>query len=142
MNLFDFLPPSVVGIAALVGTYCLILAYERQHAIENTLLKGQVAIGTVIEIRTNPDPAGGEAPVVDFNTPNGSHRHYSTTYLSPCAYKVGQKVQIWYKFYKSNRAVALPDDQPGKQPRVFFVCGVVLCLLTYPEIIRRLFTMF
>ncbi|MBL7815612.1 MAG: DUF3592 domain-containing protein [Saprospiraceae bacterium] len=138
MNLFDMLPTYISPSFALIGTYCLILANEKQHEIERVLLNGIRTSGTVIEIRQNPSGGLGEAPVVDFKTQTGSHRHFSTTYTSPCAYRVGQQVQIWYKFNKSNRTAALLDDKPGRLPTILFRWGVVLCLLTYPELIKRL----
>lgn len=142
-HLLSFIPSQIFPIMALIGTYCFILAYEKQHVIERVLKNGIETEGTVIEIRHDPsNPSGQEvAPVVDFNTPNGSHRHYSTTYTATNTYHVGQKVRIWYKFYKSKRDVALPDEKPGNLPKTLFRWGIVLCLLSYPEIIRRLSTM-
>jgi len=121
-NLFSFIPPQFFSVMALVGTYCFILAYEKQHCIQRVLKNGIETEGTVIEIRRNPSNLSSqeEAPVIDFTTPNGSHRHYSSTYTTTNTYKVGQKVQIWYKFYKSKREVALPDEKPGNLPKNLF----------------------
>jgi hypothetical protein len=143
MNLLSFIPASMISIFALVGTYCFILAYDRQHYIQRVLQKGIETEGTVIEIRRNPGSlfskvdGEGEAPVVDFTFANGTHRHYSTTYTTPCPYKIGQKVRICYLFYKSKREVALSDEETGNSPKILFTWGIVLCLLSYPEIIRR-----
>ncbi len=138
INPYDYLPPYVLSIFALVGTYCLIIAYQKEHEIEYVLKHGIRTTGTVTEIRPHRSGDGTEAPVVDFKTQNGSHRHFSSTYTLPCNYQVGQQVEIWYKTNKSNRIVALPDDKPGTLPTILFRWGIVLCLLSYPELIRRL----
>ncbi len=138
MNPYNFIPPQVLGIATLVGTYCLILAYQKQHEIQNVLSKGIRTTGTVAEILQDPSGNGGGAPVIEFDYPNGSYRHYSNTYVSPCAYSVGQKVEIWYLFYKSSQKAALPDEEPGTLPKTLLKWGIVLCLLTYPGVLLRL----
>jgi hypothetical protein len=95
---------NIAPLLTLVGAYCLILAYENQHRIERVLTKGQKATGKVLEIR--PNAAGdGEMVVVDFQTPNGSHRHFSNDYFPRSPYKVGQEVEIWYKFYSQRKMV-------------------------------------
>lgn len=142
INPYDYLPPYVFSAMIFIGTFCLILAYQKKHEIEQVLKNGTRTVGTVIEIRPDPSGKGGEAPVVDLKIPNGSHRHYSTTYASPSPYKVGQQVDIWYKINKTNRTVALADDTPGNLPKILFWAGVVLCLLSYPELIRRLMGFF
>ncbi len=141
MNPYNFISPQVLGIVTLVGTYCLILSYQKQHEIQTVLSKGIKTTGTVVEIRQDPSGNSGDAPVVEFNYPNGSYRHYSTTYVLPCAYSVGQQVEIWYLFRKSNRTAALSDDQPGTLPKTLLKWGILLCLLSYPEIIRRMATL-
>ena len=141
MNLNPFIPQQLLGIVAFVGTYCLILAYQKQYEIPKVLSKGIKITGTVVEIRQDPSGNGGGAPVVEFNYPNGSYRHASSTYTSPCVYVVGQEVDIWYLFNKSNRAAALPDEQPGTLPKTLLKWGIVLCLLSYPEVIRRLISL-
>ncbi len=81
MNFLTTLGP----ILSLIGTYLLILSYNKSHEIEHTISKGQVAEGTIIELRENPNNLDlmaknkAKAPVVDFHTINGWHRHYSTT---------------------------------------------------------------
>ncbi|MEZ4901257.1 MAG: hypothetical protein R2822_05585 [Spirosomataceae bacterium] len=54
---------------------------------------------------------------------------------------MGQKVRIWYKFYKSKRDVALADETPGNLPKTLFRWGLVFCLLGYPFMIRKLLMM-
>ncbi len=57
-------------VVALVGTYMLILAYDRAHLIERAKKKGIETEGTVVEIHREPGPlfgskkGDGEAPVV------------------------------------------------------------------------------
>lgn len=138
MDFYQLIPPQVLGIAALIGTYCLILAYQKQHEIKNVLTKGIKTIGTVVQIQYEPSGNGGGAPIVEFTYPNGSYRHHSVTYMQPCPYQVGQSVEIWYLFYKSNRLAALADEQPGNLPRIFWITGIVLCLLSYPAIAMRM----
>ena len=142
MNPYNYLSPYVLSGAALIGTYCLILAYEKQHEIEKVLTKGIKTLGTVTEMRQDPSGNAGDAPVVDFATQNGSYKHFSTTYTMPTPYKVGQQVDIWYYHYKSIRLAALADDKTGSLPKTLFRWGIVLCILTYPEIIRRMITLF
>lgn len=141
MNPYNYIPPQVLGIMAFVGTYCLILSYQKQHEIEKILSKGIKTTGKVVEILQDPSGNGGGAPVVEFDYPHGFYRHYSNTYVMPCAYYIGQQVEIWYLFYKSNRAAALSDEQPGTLPQTLLKWGVALCLLTCPEVIRRMATL-
>lgn len=138
MNIINLIPPSVFSFCALVGTYCLILAYQKRYEIEKVLANGVHTFGTVSDIWEDPSGKRGKAPVVDFVYPNGSYRHVSTTYTIPCNYHVGQRVEIWYKFYKSNQIAALADDKPGNLPNVLLKWGIVLCLLSYPLIIGRM----
>jgi hypothetical protein len=141
MNPYNFIPPQVLGIVTLVGVYCLILAYQKQHEIQKVLSKGIKTTGIVVEILQDPSGNGGGAPVVEFDYPNGSYRHHSNTYVSPCAYSVGQQVEIWYLFYKSNRTAALPDEEPGTLPKTLLKWGIVLCLLSLPGALLRLTTL-
>lgn len=143
MNLYNFIPPYILSGMALIGTYCLILSYEKQHEIEKVLTKGIKIIGTVIQIRQAPSGKEGEAPVVEYTTPNGfSHHYFSTTYTVPTPYKIGQQVEIWYYHYKSIKLAALADDKTGDLPKILFRWGIVLCLLTYPAIIQRMTMLF
>ena len=138
LNPYYYLHPYVLSGLTLAGTYCLILSYQKQHEIERTLAKGIRTTGIVTEIRDDPSGKNGKAPIVEFNHPNGTYRHVSFTYRSPCIYSVDQKVDIWYRFERTYKYTALADDQPGKLPKIIWKWGIVLCLLTYPEIIRRL----
>lgn len=142
MDLFNSIRPELISVFSFIGTYCLILAFQKHYEIRRVLKYGKCTIGTVIEIRQDPTGKPGQAPVVDFDYPNGTYRHFSTTYNNPSHYYVGQKVQIWYKFYKSNQIVALAHDKPGKLPKVLFICGIIFCLFSYPEIIKRLPALF
>jgi hypothetical protein len=68
MNPYNYLSPYVLSSAALIGTYCLILAYEKQHEIEKVFTKEIKTLGTVTEMRQDPSGNAGDAPVVDFTT--------------------------------------------------------------------------
>jgi hypothetical protein len=131
-------------LLALVGTYLLILSYDRAQLPERVKKRGIKTEGTVIEIRHNPGPlfsktAGqGEAPVVEFKTSSGSYRHHSTNYVTPCPYQVGQKVSVWYYFYKSKQEVILENEDAGSLPRTFLIWGIAFCAIGYPFIIRNL----
>ncbi len=131
-------------LLAFIGTYLLIIAYDKSKMVERVKSKGIKTVGTVVEIRQNPGElfgskeGEGQAPVVDFVTNNGSHRHYSTHYQSPCPYQVGQKVEVWYYFYKSIREVLLADEGAGTWPKTLFRWGIALCLISYPFLIKKL----
>lgn len=131
-------------LLAFIGTYLLIIAYDKSKMVERVKSKGIKTVGTVVEIRQNPGElfgskeGEGQAPVVDFVTNNGSHRHYSTHYQSPCPYQVGQKVEVWYYFYKSIREVLLADEGAGTLPKTLFRWGIALCLISYPFLIKKL----
>ncbi|NBB20786.1 hypothetical protein GVN20_15565 [Runella sp. CRIBMP] len=131
-------------LLAFIGTYLLIIAYDKSKMVERVKSKGIKTVGTVVEIRQNPGElfgskeGEGQAPVVDFVTNNGSHRHYSTHYQSPCPYQVGQKVEVWYYFYKSIREVLLADEDAGTLPKTLFRWGIALCLISYPFLIKKL----
>lgn len=143
VNPYTYLPPYVLSALVFVGTYCLILAYQKQHEISMVLSKGQKYAGTVVEMRDHPSGNGSQAPTVEFDSQHGTgHRHYSNTYRMLSNYKTGQKVEVWYYSYKSIRLSALPDDEPGNLPKILFRWGIVLCLLSYPELIRRIATNF
>lgn len=135
-------------ILGLIGTYLFILSYQKQHQIKHTLTKGKVTEGTVVEIRENPgslfgkEQAEGYAPVVDFQVGSSTHRHYSGTYKLPARYKVGQKVKIYYYFYRSISEFALEDDEPGSLPGTLFRWGLAFCAIGYPLLLIRLGRLF
>ena len=131
-------------ILSLIGTYLLILSYDKSHEIEHTIKKGKVAEGTVTELRENPDHSDlmsklkAKAPVVDFYTTNGWYRHYSTTYKDPSPYEIGQKVKIYHYLYKSRHEMALEDDEPGTLPKTLLKWGIIFCSIGYPILLSKL----
>ncbi len=143
MNPLPFILQTM-PLLAVIGTYLLIIAYDKSKIVERVKSKGLKTVGTVVEIRQNPGPlfsskeGEGAAPVVDFLTNNGSHRHYSTHYQNPCPYQVGQKVEVSYYFYKSIREVLLPHEDAGTLPKTLFRWGIILCLIGYPFLIRKM----
>lgn len=136
---------QLMPLLAFIGTYLLIIAYDKSKIVERVTSKGIKTEGTVVEIRQDPGPlfgskeGEGAAPVVDFITNNGSHRHYSTQYQMPTPYYVGQKVEVRYYFYKSIREVLLPNEDAGTLPKTLFRWGIVMCLLGYPFILKKLY---
>jgi hypothetical protein len=136
---------QTLPLLAFIGTYLLIIAYDRSKIVERVTSKGVKTEGTVVEIRQDPGPlfgsgeSKGSAPVVDFVFPNGSHRYYSTHYQNPTPYYVGQKVEVRYYFYKSIREVLLADEDAGTLPKTLFRWGIVMCLLGYPFILKKLY---
>jgi len=76
-------------LLALVGTYLLILSFDRAQLPERVKKRGIKTEGTVIEIRQNPGPlfskteGQGEAPVVEFKTSSGSFATIPPTMLHP-----------------------------------------------------------
>lgn len=143
MNPFPYVV-QLMPLVALIGTYLLIISYDKSKIVERLTSKGVKTEGTVVEIRKNPGSlfsskeGEGEAPVVEFVTYNGSHRHYSTHYQTPCPYQVGQKVEIRYYFYKSIREVLLANEGAGTLPKTLFRWGIALCFISYPFLIKKL----
>jgi hypothetical protein len=144
MAFFGSLPPALIAALALVGTYCLILAYEKQYHVKKVLQYGRETQGVVVEIRQDPWNQQQDMVVVDFQTEGGAFKHYSQGYARPCPYQLGQEVRIWvwpYKLRHTGR-VALPDEQPGRAPQILLLAGAVMCLLSYPELFRRALLLF
>lgn len=143
MNPLPFLT-QMLPFLAFIGTYLLIISYDKSKIVERVTSRGIKTEGTVIEIRQNPGSlfsskeGEGKAPVVDFTTTNGSHRHYSTDYQTPTPYHVGQKVEVRYYFYKSIREVILANEGVGTLPKTLFRWGIAFCLIGYPFIIRKM----
>lgn len=144
-TLLQYIMP-LVGITALVGTYMIIVAYDKTRIYDRVRRLGRTAEGTVVEVYQDPGPligrsevSGGYAPIVVFDSHIGNHRYVSTTYRNPSPYKVGDKVKVWYYFYKSRREMALADDEPGDSPGRLYFWGVLLCALSYPFLFMRLF---
>lgn len=133
------------SVLAIVGTYCIIIYYNRAQMPARVKKWGKKAEGTVVEIRRNPGPlfssqeGEGYAPVVDFEYPNGSHRHFSTYYQTPCPYQVGQKVELQYYFSKSIREVLMDGEENQPISPTLLILGIGLCLLGYPFIVIKLF---
>ncbi|RDB03445.1 hypothetical protein DVG78_23295 [Runella aurantiaca] len=146
MKIMNPLPYIIqtMPLLAFIGTYLLIIAYDKSKIVERVTSKGIKTVGTVVEIRQNPGElfgskeGEGQAPVVDFVFSNGSHRHYSTHYQTPCPYEVGQKVEVSYYFYKSIREVLLANEGAGTLPKTLFRWGIALCLIGYPFLIKKL----
>jgi hypothetical protein len=139
---------SMSGIIALMGTYMIILGYTRNAMYDNVRKKGIKTEGTVVKMLSRPEstyPGGkpaGYAPVVEFTTINGHYTHVSPTYRNPSPYHVGQKVDIYYKFYKSIHEMALEDDVPDDLPKKLFLCGLLFCGIGYPMVYYKLQLLF
>jgi len=147
MNPLSILLQAMPAVA-LVGTYLLILAFDKAHLVERVKARGIETEGTVVEIRRNPGglfsskEGEGEAPVVDFITNGGTHKHYSKNYATPCPFKVGEKVKVWYYFHKSRREVALAEAETDTLPHTLRKWGIILCLLSYPFLVKKLMLLF
>lgn len=139
MNILETITQIIPGFAML-GTYLLILAHSRKHLPERVKKNGVETVGTVIEIRHNSTPSTSqhETLVVDFTYASGSYRHVSNEYISPSEYKVGEKVKIWYHFYKSQREVVIEDEGVGNLPAKLYRWGIISCLISYPFLIIRM----
>lgn len=143
MEILNSISPYL-SVLAVVGTYCLIIYYDRSKMPERVKKRGLRAEGTVVEVRRNPGPIFGSqegegyAPVVEFYYPNGSHRHFSTYYQTPCPYEVGQKVQLGYYFYKSIREVLLDGEENQPQSPTLLIWGICFCFLGYPFVVIKL----
>ena len=142
-EIVNFLIPYA-GIVALIGTYCLIIAYDKYRLPDRVRKNGKTAQAIVTEIYKDPGPLFGKnnkegyAPIVEFDYPNGSFRYASTTFQNPSPYKVGDTVTVWYSFYKSKKEVALQDDLPPRYIKSLVICGLILCILSYPIVISKL----
>jgi len=143
MEIINSISPYV-SILALIGTYCLIVAYDRSKMPERLRKRGQVAEATVTEILRNPGPlfssqeGEGYAPVVEFEAHGSIQRHTSTNYQQPSPHQVGQKVVVRYYFYKSIREVLIDGDEASTASPKLLVWGICLCLVGYPFIIIKL----
>lgn len=135
---------SAGPILAIIGTYLLILSHNKNHEIEHTIEKGLSTEGTVVEIRsdkrhsTESNVQEVYAPVVEFTTINGTFRHYAPSFRASCKYEVGQKVKIYYFFYKSRREMALEDDEPGTLPNTLLKWGIIFCAIGYPMLLSKM----
>lgn len=136
---------QMLPLLAVVGTYLVILGYDYSGLPDRVRTRGTKTTGTVIEIRPavgglfGSKPAvEGDAPVVDFTTPWGSHRHYSTQYQLPCPYRVGDQVELWYYFRKSRREVLLAGEDAGDLPGKLYRWGFAFCLVGYPFLLKKL----
>jgi hypothetical protein len=131
-------------LLSLIGTYLIILSHSKNNEIAHTLSKGRVAEGTVIALTENPDDLDlmtklrAKAPLVEFHTSIGWHRYQSSTYRDPSPYQVGQKVEIFYYFYKSRREMALADDEPGTLPKTLMKWGIIFCAVGYPVLLSKM----
>lgn len=144
MDIFQSIPPIGIAILAFAGTYCLIFSYEKRYHVTKVLQYGKETTGRVLEIREDPWNKEQVIVIVDYDTSAGVFKHYSQGYAQPCPYEVGQEVRVWvwpYKMRQTGR-VALPDEKPGKAPFILLALGIIMCLLSYPEIIRRALLLF
>lgn len=74
----------------------------------------------------------GDAPVVEYTSHNGNvYKYYSMTFRKPGTYAIGDKVDIWYKHYKSRRYAALQDDESERWPVLLIYIGVGLLFISF-----------
>ncbi len=135
MNIIETIT-KVLPAFALVGTYLLIMAHDRKNLPERVKKNGIETEGIITEISQNNTDS--ETLVVDFSYPNGSYRHVSNQNTNLTSYKVGQKVKVWYYFYKSKREVIMEGEGVGDSPSKLYRWGIIICLISYPFMIIKL----
>jgi magnesium-transporting ATPase (P-type) len=65
-------------------------------------------------------------------------KYYSTTFLTPCPYQIGQQVKI--KYMPENPQEAILDWKDGWILSIAFgIFGLVICLITYSILLPQLF---
>jgi hypothetical protein len=136
-----------VLIFALAGTMFLIIAYREGKSKYKIVQEGIETDGFVVEINKKPRRTGETtsfalAPVVQFMTQKREIiKYYSTTFLTPCPYQIGQQVKI--KYLAENPQEAILDWKDGWILSIAFgIFGLALCLITYPFLIIRFFRFF
>lgn len=134
------------GILAVTGALMMAWSWDQKTLTDRVLRKGIRTRGKVVELRDAPQrsvPFSAKAPIVEYTTHSGNTvRHVSSTYQSPSPYVVGQEVDIWYRYYKSQREAALADDRPGPAIDRIFRLGILLAVIGVLLILPRLRGMF
>lgn len=131
-------------IFALAGTLFLVIAYREGISQYKIVQEGIETDGFVVEIYRKPRKTGetistAHAPVVQFMTnENKVIKNYSTTFLTPCHYQIGQQVKI--KYIPTNPQEAILDWKDGWILSIAFgIFGGVICLITYSILLPHLF---
>jgi Protein of unknown function (DUF3592) len=136
-------------IFALAGTLFLAIAYKEGSVKYKINTEGIETDGLVVEIYRKPRKGNeswstAQAPVIQFVTnKNRVIKYYSTTYLTPCPYQVGNYVKI--RYLPENPQEAILDWKDAWILTIAFgVFGGVICLITYyyllKSLIKRLFS--
>ncbi|MBU6341784.1 MAG: DUF3592 domain-containing protein, partial [Bacteroidetes bacterium] len=92
LNLFGI--PLFFILFAFVGTIFGLVSIGMQWHDFKIIQTGIKTTGIVSDYRISSD--GNRAPVVKFQGPDSLLTYFSATYSSPPAYKIGEKVKIWY----------------------------------------------
>lgn len=122
-------------VLAPIGTYLLILAHSKKHLPERVKKNGIESEGTVVEVRKN---GRNEYLVVDFAHRHGTFKHFSNEFASTSPFRVGQKVKLWYYFYKSINEVVVEGEDVGNLPAKFYRWGIIFCIIGYPFVLSKL----
>lgn len=141
MNIFKIIFPLIF---ALAGTLFLTIAYREGMSKYKIVQEGVETDGMVVEIYRKPRKVGetsstAQAPVVQFFTQESKIvKYYSTTFLTPCPYQIGQQVKI--KYMPENPQEAILDWKDGWILSIAFgIFGLVICLITYSILLPQLF---
>ncbi len=128
----------------MAGTLFLTIAYREGKSKYKIVQEGIETDGFIVEIYQKPRKTGetastAQAPVVQFVTQeNKVIKYYSTTFLTPCPYQIGQQIKI--KYLPQNPQEAILDWKDGWILSLAFgIFGGVICMITYPFLLTRLF---
>ncbi len=134
-------------IFALAGTLFIFIAYREGMSKYKIVQEGIETEGIVVEIYRKPRRTGettstAHAPAVQFLTnENKIVKYYSTTFLTPCPYQIGQMVKI--KYLPNNPHEAILDWKDGWILSIAFgIFGGVICLISYTYLLKALFRKF
>lgn len=139
---FSLIFPAMLTFAGLMF---LTIAWRSGGQTLRILQTGTKTQGIVIENALRPTRANeryaatARAPVVRFKTQTGEEiTFYSTDYLNPALYDVGQTVDIWYMPGNPQQA-SLKSNEVWILPGVFGAFGLAALLLGLPMLLRVLF---
>lgn len=138
MHLFKIIFPLIFVIA---GTLFLAIAYKEGSVKYKINTEGIETDGLVVEIHRKPRKGNeswstAQAPVIQFVTDkNRLVKYYSTTYLTPCPYQIGNLVKI--KYLPENPQEAMLDWKDAWILTIAFgAFGGVICMITYYYLLK------
>jgi Protein of unknown function (DUF3592) len=129
---------------AMVGSIFLIIAYKEWAVKRKIISEGIETVGQVITLYEKPRKANeirstSMAPVILFVTEKKQIiKYYSTTFLTPCPYQIGQQVKIKY-LPKTPHEAILDWKDAWILSIAFGIFGGVICLITYTFLLKSLY---